>query len=155
MATRVDLGQVVGPQGPQGPAGPAGPEDMAMYVVESGTLGGWRYRKWSDGIAECERQITLDISSNWSTTGKVNAGNQNANKSIWRKIFSISLPSGLFVEKPYFMVATADWDLYTTADNPSGWTTTNVSLMVCSGGGQAVDQESCIANILIKGKWKN
>lgn len=58
MATRVDLGQVVGPQGPQGPAGPAGPGDMAAYIVDWGVTKTdnntqtWYWEKYSNGAVK-------------------------------------------------------------------------------------------------------
>lgn len=39
------------------------------YIVEQGTSGGWTYRKWNSGLAECWRNSTGSIPSGWSSSG--------------------------------------------------------------------------------------
>ena len=58
-------------------------------VVEQSTSGGWRYRKWSDGTAECWR--------NYSASFWVN----NAYGSVYMSNKAdLMLPSGLFTSVP-------------------------------------------------------
>lgn len=59
------------------------------YIVENGTSGLWKYRKWSDGTAECwmlSNDVTLSFSS-WGTMYEAPLG-------------SFNFPSGLFIDIP-------------------------------------------------------
>ena len=58
---------------------------MADYIVEQGTSGGWTYRKWNSGIAEC-----------WGLENKASA-TLNANGYL---SFNVSLPSFFVNEVP-------------------------------------------------------
>lgn len=40
-----------------------GGEDMADYVVEQGTNGNWKYRKWNSGVCECWGTHSIAVSS--------------------------------------------------------------------------------------------
>lgn len=43
---------------------------IADYVVEQGTISGWKYRKWNSGLAECWNLITWS-SGNWVAWGNL------------------------------------------------------------------------------------
>lgn len=58
------------------------------YIVEQGTSGDWKYRKWNSGIAECFGYISLG-SISVSAVGNVYRGNT-----------SVSLPSDFFNDTP-------------------------------------------------------
>ncbi len=60
------------------------------YVVEEGTDGNnWTYRKWNSGIAECWKNTApkTTVASGWGS-------------GYLSTQFSMSFPSGLFVEAP-------------------------------------------------------
>ena len=59
-------------------------------IIEQGTMNSWKYRKWSDGTAECWRTITSG-SSAFSATGNV----------YYRSFTSQNLPTNLFSASPY------------------------------------------------------
>lgn len=61
-------------------------------IVEEGTSGIWRYRKWSSGVSECWGTVTLTTS--FSTTW----GSLYASGAI--EDSNVSFPSGLFIEVP-------------------------------------------------------
>lgn len=48
---------------------------IADYIVEQGTSGDWKYRKWNSGIAECFGYISLGDSVLVSAVGNVYRGN--------------------------------------------------------------------------------
>jgi phage minor structural protein len=62
---------------------------LADYIVEEGTDGIWRYRKWNSGISECWGKYTQTI-----TNGSATLGGYVYTSS------KISYPSGLFIEEP-------------------------------------------------------
>lgn len=62
----------------------------ADYIVEQGTDGGWKYRKWYSGTAECWRIAELGVTS-WSSWGSWFYTAQNTN---------IVFPTGLFLDAP-------------------------------------------------------
>ena len=53
----------------EGSAMPVQDTDEVDTVVEQGTQDGWTYRKWSSGIAECRKTVTVStaISTAWGT----------------------------------------------------------------------------------------
>ena len=58
-------------------------------IIEEGTSGIWRYRKWSNGVAECWGEVTRNLTcatawGNWYVSAA----------------FSEDLPTGLFIEPP-------------------------------------------------------
>ena len=71
-----------------------GGKAVKNHVIEEGTDGIWKYRKWADGTAECRGIYTQDnvlIDTAW--------GNLYESASYW-----VDLPSGLFVETPQFSI---------------------------------------------------
>lgn len=69
-------------------------ERSADYIVEQGTSGGWTYRKWNSGVAECWKDVTF-ASATFSASSN----------SFYRNISGITLPTGLFIQVP-MVVAT-------------------------------------------------
>ena len=61
-----------------------------VHIVEVGTSGGWAYRKWSDGTAECWGTFSGTVSS-WTQWGGTYYSTLIAKKTF---------PSGLFVDTP-------------------------------------------------------
>lgn len=60
------------------------------YIIEESTSGNWRYRKWSNGTAECWKRIS----------GGVSVTTQWGNGLYYGTIPSQNFPSGLFKETP-------------------------------------------------------
>lgn len=59
-------------------------------VVETGTSGIWRYRKWSDGTAEC-----------WALSNSQSYAVTNAYVNGWyANLGNVNFPSGLFTSAP-------------------------------------------------------
>ena len=69
------------------------------HVVESGTSGGWEYRKWSDGTAECWRSVT---SSAFAPTTSVGG-------FYGRALASGQFPTGLFISVPVVSFNCDQW----------------------------------------------
>lgn len=52
----------------------------ADYIVEKGTSGGWQYRKWNSGVAECWRDLSVSGAAcstavgSWYRTASLSAG---------------------------------------------------------------------------------
>lgn len=62
----------------------------ADYVVEQGTSGIWRYRKWNSGIAEC-----------WGTATSGNfAPSTTTSGGVSYRILSTSFPTSFFTTTP-------------------------------------------------------
>lgn len=123
------------------------------HVTEADIIDAWYCKKWSDGRVECYKQITVDISSGWDSTGKVINGLTEANHLAWHKIFTVDLPPGVFANKPTMVLGTADWDLCVCASAPSLWTTSQVTADLYSIAGNAVDQTTAVINMSVQGRW--
>lgn len=69
-------------------------DNTIPYVIESGTSGNWKYRKWSDGTAECWGTHSWTITSwrGWGSTYYSTAGG------------GFAYPSGLFNSTPMFTI---------------------------------------------------
>jgi len=74
------------------PTIPPTPDD---YVVEEGTSGNWRYRKWDSGISECWARVTQSISGQSWGGGTEFSGT------------ALSYPTNLFIEAPSFELGAA------------------------------------------------
>lgn len=66
-------------------------------IIEQGTSGNWKYRKWSNGTAECWGNHTLTVTS-WSGWYSLQYCNPYTK--------SYNYPSGLFTEAPTMTVST-------------------------------------------------
>lgn len=63
------------------------------FIVEQGTSGGWSYRKWADGTAECWR-IGIDARTTaFSATG-----------NVFYRTTTLSLIDGFFISEPFIQV---------------------------------------------------
>lgn len=114
------------------------------WIVEEGTDGIWKYRKWDSGIAEC---WCHDSTSSLTWT-------QYANISPYPLYFSsgweFSLPFTL-IDTSYVVNANC-----LTLGNNFGWvgrgikTTSSVTLYIVRNGNSG----SCDMNVMVKGRWK-
>lgn len=67
---------------------------VVNYVVEQGTDGIWKYRKWSDGTAECWGIYVLEnvaVENSWGELSESEG-------------YVVGLPSNLFIETPQFNI---------------------------------------------------
>ena len=86
----ISLSQALGISSGSSYSGSGGGGSAAAEVVESGTSGGWHYRKWSDGTAECWGRHSWTISS-WTGWGSTYYSSYSG---------TINYPSGLFNATP-------------------------------------------------------
>lgn len=84
------------------------------YIVEEGTSGGWTYRKWASGIAECwcREQGSRDIIYAW---GSIYTSGGNG-------IVTKTYPTGLFIDIPTCMYSfeTSGYNFWAVAGSASG-----------------------------------
>lgn len=86
----MSLSQALGISNGSSYSGSGGGESSAAYVTETGTSGNWKYRKWSDGTAECWGTHSWAISG-WTSWGGTYYSNYSG---------TINYPSGLFNATP-------------------------------------------------------
>lgn len=67
----------------------------ADYIVEQGTSGGWTYRKWNSGIAECWGTHKYAL-TRWSAWGTLYEGSSSGGA-----YYKGSYPTNLFKERPF------------------------------------------------------
>lgn len=65
------------------------------YIVETGTSGGWDYRKWKSGRMEAEKN--LSTGSSWTTVSSL---------SLWHNTTTITPPTGMTVTGGYTSLQT-------------------------------------------------
>lgn len=112
------------------------------HIVEEGTSGGWTYRKWSSGIAECWILTTARVEASSSTSGNIYYGDSEA----------ISFPI-TFTEAPTLALATTQ-----TASSTTAWSvaislsTTSFILRVFRGASVTAGNYKYSAHAL--GRWK-
>lgn len=116
-------------------------------VVESGTTGIWRYKKWSDGTAECwgRASITSSMQNVW--------GNLYTSTWIDRQNYPFE-----FVEIPVEIVtsrasANACW-LYTEAEGTGLNTKTQTAKYTVARPGQAATINTIYFDFYVVGRWK-
>lgn len=117
------------------------------FVVESGTTGMWRYKKWSDGTAECFGRITITTTLD-SAWGSLHTG---ANR-IERQNYPFE-----FVEIPVEVVigrasANACW-AYSESDGRGLNTTTQTAIYNVARTGSA-GSNTVHFDFYVVGKWK-
>ena len=113
-------------------------------VIESGVSGIWRYRKWSDGTAEC-----------WGThTGTYNL-TQSYNTAWYNNTdVEISLPSGLFTGEPTVTVSRQGRQGQGLIGvSPYNVTTSYIAMFVYNVG-MSLSNISLGISIHAIGKWK-
>ena len=89
---------------------------LATYVVEQGTKNGWRYRKWSDGVAEAWAIITKSLTVN------------QPEGTLFYDSCSIDIPSGLFSTVPV-----ANITVHRSGGYGAYYTIGSISKTVCQG----------------------
>lgn len=114
---------------------------IADYVVDTGTIGSWKYRKWESGIAEY-----------WLTEysfGMIN--NLQAYGNLFFVNFSFSFPTGAFIEIPFSTVQMLSQNalLYGSLHN----TSKDGGQIYVASSTQNPNSE-CKVNIFSIGKWK-
>lgn len=116
----------------------------AATVIETGTSGKWKYRKWSDGTSECWGTHDWTISS-WSSWG-------NTYYSTYSP--SVSYPSGLFNATP---TVTADGHA-STGDcwlaGRSGGSKDNAPVFFLMRSSSGTNNITGYLNIHAIGKWQ-
>lgn len=118
------------------------PVNYVDYVVEQGTSGDWKYRKWNSGIAECWGRHTISVAVNTASAGY--GGYRSGNVSIPSYPFT-------FAEAPAISA--------TINENSNGAWINNITptkygagfLLSCGGSQSAADRTFSIYAI---GKWK-
>ena len=117
------------------------PNTSVDYIVEQGTSGIWKYRKWNSGIAECWGQSSVA-----SSTYSANNGYKNVVET---------LPSGLFNATPNIVNACGKLNTvvqtdigYTSADNA-----TSVQTYLINRHSSSVTQAG-VVYWEVKGTWK-
>lgn len=65
-----------------------GTHNTRDYVIEQGTISGWKYRKWNSGVTEAWAVITKNVAVN------------NAEGQLFYGTCNIDIPSGLFSKAP-------------------------------------------------------
>ena len=110
----------------------------ADYIVEQGKSGGWTYRKWASGVAECWGQPAKSVASSGTFLG-ANAYSTN-----------FALPSGLFVSVDS---ANANPRLGSNYAIPAFIKTTPTSVGVDALSNESGTKDFS-ANIFVRGRWK-
>ena len=110
-------------------------------IVEAGIDGIWRYRKWSDGVAEC-----------WGCQTKTMSGvSQTAPFSGYEYDFGmIAFPTGLFITVPIANVSGKVGSSYNVVSYANVYQA-GVSVALQSN---ASSSYTCNAYIQAKGRWK-
>ena len=115
--------------------------DMTDFIVEEATSGIWTYRKWNNGVAECWGRYSATLTS-YTTAG-----------SFSGYYSTVSFPSGLFVSgsiptHTYTATVGNGFSMPASGMNASS-TGMNVYALATATGSQ-----SCVFDIMAKGKWK-
>ena len=115
---------------------------LTDFVVEEGTDGIWTYRKWNSGIAECWGRYSVTLTK-YTTAG-----------SFAGYYADVPLPTGLFVSgsiPTHTYTATVGTGF---AMPGSGMGTDNTNMKVYALGTASADNQSCVFDIMVKGRWK-
>lgn len=119
-----------------------GDATMNDFVVEQGTDGIWTYRKWNSGIAECWGRYSVTLTK-YTTVG-----------SFAGYYTTVSFPTGLFVAgsiPTHTYTATVGTGFAMPA---SGMNISNTSMYVYALGTASASNQSCVFDIIAKGRWK-
>lgn len=107
------------------------------FIVEQGTNGIWKYRKWNSGTAEC---WAIDSSH---TTGSSTTTN-----------FSISLPAGLFSAKPVVNMTQGTASTVDSRVNYVNVTGTSPNFAIDCWIYSALTSKAVTLFIQVIGRWK-
>lgn len=111
------------------------------YVVETGTIGDWSYKKWNSGMAEATTII-----------GAATTSSTNSEGSLFYRSIDLNLPTGLFIERPRLYGTTfGNWISGFTQSGNGGLETNRVYIWAAESIAAA---NSLQANVTAKGKWK-
>lgn len=111
------------------------------YVVETGTIGDWSYKKWSSGTAEATTVIGAATTSSTGSEG-----------GLFYRAIELNLPTGLFVERPRLYGTTfSDWLSGFVQSSTGGLETNRVYIWAAANNACA---DSSQVNVTAKGKWK-
>ena len=115
------------------------------YIVEKGTSGAWKYRKWSNGDAECWGTFTSIL------TGT--ASNVFGHTNTCNFVKSIQLPAALFVDKARIIpnIVPTVGTGYTI---PVSIRVASVSSITVEALSNVSGDQSCVYTCDIKGTWK-
>jgi hypothetical protein len=114
----------------------------ADYIIQQGVSGIWTYRKWNNGVAECWGRYSTTLTK-YTTVGSF-AGYTS----------SVAFPSGLFVSDSiptHTYTATVGTGFAMAA---SGMGTSNTTMTVYALGTASANNQSCVFDIMAKGRWK-
>lgn len=118
-------------------------EPIVDFVQNEGTSGGWYYRQWKSGKAECWCKVqTSGFTSGWSPQG-----------NNYVRAFTKALP---FTGKAFISAqVSVDYYAHATIENPnnSSWLTTFSTYICESVGSEGVDQDHVIQMYWL-GTWK-
>ena len=111
-------------------------------VVEEGTSGGWTYRKWKSGVAECwgAEKKTTAIATAW--------GNVYSSPTL-----STSFPTGLFTQAPDSVSIYITGEYSCWVDNSDTFTKDLVKYSLIRPNALTASQDY-YARIHAIGKWK-
>ena len=115
---------------------------MTDFVVEQGTDGIWTYRKWNSGIAECWGRYSVTLTK-YTTVG-----------SFAGYYTTVSFPTDLFVAgsiPTHTYTATIGTGFAMPA---SGMNVSNTSMYVYALATASANNQSCVFDIIAKGRWK-
>jgi len=112
------------------------------YIVEQGTSGIWRYRKWNSGAAECWGKYTASIAVNTQSAGY--GGYRSAELTTPNFPFT-------FAAAP-LVIATANSSQGFWVNNIAAQGTTNAKFYLSSGGSLAAANRAIA--FCVMGKWK-
>lgn len=112
-------------------------------IVETGTSGIWKYRKWADGTAEC-----------WGRTAAKNYAVTSAYVNGWyANLDQVTFPSGLFVDAPIVNATRAETGSGAALLFPSLHTVTSTGFKGFIGSVSS-GTYSVSLSIMAKGRWK-
>lgn len=124
-----------------GAAGGTG-TDAQDYVVEHGTSGVWKYRKWASGVSEC-----------WAIYGETLTSYAVPWQGASAFYTSVTFPTGLFVATPNMTTDfICDSVLAISCGGLHSLTATGTNLYGISIG--ATGSQPCTWNIRVVGRWK-
>lgn len=122
--------------------GGSGTAPVTDYVVEQGTSGNWRYRKWNSGVAECWAKITQTV-----TPGDAWAGTLN----LAPYVITVTTPiefTGIDCVNASAYVGSG----HTITSSVSAATPNKISIPALSV--YLTDQQECKAYVYVIGRWK-
>lgn len=112
------------------------------YIVSQGTVGGWLYRKWASGVAECWAKITQTV-----TPGDAWAGTLN----LTPYVITVTTPiefTGIDCVNASAYVGSG----HTITSSVSAATPNKISIPALSV--YLTGQQGCLAYVHVMGRWK-